>query len=299
MTLIVGKIKNNKIRFFSDSKITDENSVRNNALSGNLKLYIINPVTCIGFAGNVYFAEKFLSELYSNKLRSFSQLVERCLKLNIESDNKTVFCIGLLNQNASPQLFKIDNNKIEVSRTDIWIGEKLGFEKYQESYHSYDSKEDDFLKMEKAFNEVIKDEKIPTVSDFQISVETEFSLENNIGFLYGLKAKMHFGQQSFTISGEDRIKEIPITFGGADIGASGITYLRSFSFLQPAIAIHFPQGEFGVLFYPMINQNKPIIITNQPDGEDFANEVLKIYGIRLQGMVAKDGHAIKYIITGK
>jgi hypothetical protein len=297
MTLIVGKIKNNLIRLVSDSKITDENSVRNNALLGNLKLFIINPTTCLGFSGNTYFAEKLFEEVYSNKIKKINELLYRCQMLNLESNDKTFFCVAILQPKA--QLIKIYNRKVETNQENIWIGDKLGFEKYQQSFHENKTVSNEFSKMESAFEAVINDEKIPTVSDFQISVETVFSeqLKTNY-FQYTLKTSISIAPYSFTIqatSGKPTF--VPVIQGNAENGSYGICYLRSLNPFIPAVAIHFSHGNFGVLFCPMINLNNGIMFKDQQDGEDFANEVKKIYKITLQGMVPKKDGSIKHVIA--
>ena len=293
MTLIVGRIVNNGIRFISDSKITDENAVRNNVLSGNLKSFIVHHSTCVCFAGNTYFAEKFLTEFYSKKISNLKELLLCCLNLNIESNDETVFCIGNLNNNKS-QLFKISERKIENNLKSVWIGDKIAFNKYQELYHS-STKENEFQRMEESFDRIVKDEKIETVSDFQISTETVFHSESKSHiFIYGFKTSISFAPQTF--KSKSRTTTITIPHGGPEIGGFGACYLRSININEPGIAIHFPQGKFGVLFCPKLSRNNAIII-KEPDGECFAYEIKKKYGIVLEGLVTKNGNAIKYIIT--
>lgn len=297
MTLIIGKKRGSSIRFVSDSKITDENLVRNNPLLGSLKLFILDPKICLGFSGNLHFAEKLLEEYYSNKVQSFPFLLQRCLSLNKESDNSTFFVLGTLFSNI-PELYKIYDGKIEANQKDIWIGDKLGFNKFQETYHNDMSDADDFSKMENAFDSVIKDEKITTVNDFQISVETNYINEiNKTAFIYTFKTIMNVVPQR--IVQETKIGEnesiIQVEFGGAELGGFGMSYLRSRQYGLPAIAIHFPQGEFGVLFCPKINLNKPVIFKNQKNGEDFVYEVKKKYGIPLQGFVSENNNSFKNV----
>ncbi len=297
MTLVIGKIKENSIRFVSDSKITDEFEVRNNPLLGNLKTFILNPKTCLSFSGNTYFAEKFLDEFYSNKIQNFQHLLIRCLQLNNESNDETFFCLGTLFNNK-PELYKIYNRKIENNIKNVWIGDKIGFTKYQEIYLTNNKSDSEFSKMEEAFSAVISDEKIPSVSDFQISVETDFCEEANSSFfIYSFKTIMNVAPHSFTTKLENG-KEviIPMMHGDADVGSFGMSYLRSIEYFKPAIGIHFPQGKFGVLFCPMLNRNKAIVLKNQVDGEDFVNEVKKTYNISLQGLVAKDGNSFKNVV---
>ena len=105
MTLVVARKHNQNIKFLSDSKITDNFEVRNNALSANLKTYILHPYICMSFSGNVHFAEKFLENYYSNKLYAFANVLSHCLELNIESNNSTHFALALLDSNNTIKLF--------------------------------------------------------------------------------------------------------------------------------------------------------------------------------------------------
>lgn len=293
MSLIVGRIENTQIKFISDSKITDESKVRNNPLTGNLKTWILTHLLCVSFAGKTYFAEKFLEKYYGGELNTFQELLYYLLQLNNESNNDTDFCVGTLFGNR-PKLYKISNRKIEENLKTVWIGDKRGFSRYQEAFHKLNSN-NPFEKMEKAFEEVIKDEAINTIDDFQIPVETVFHKRlNSWMFIYGFKSFMTVAPQTIKISSNDPY--VPINFGSPEIGSYGTSYPRSINVGKSAIAIHFPIGKFGILFCPSMDFIEPQILKIE-DGEDFANEVFRKYGIALEGMVAKDNFAMKYIIT--
>ena len=294
MTLIVAKIKEDKIKIVSDSKITDEAAVRNNPLFGNLKTIILSKDTCIGYAGKVYFAEKILNEFYGGKIKNFKELFNRCGQLHHESNFETDFILATLFDNK-PVIYKISEGKMFLDHINLWIGDIDGFNKYQSEYHNKkNANKEDFAKMGIAFSEVIKDEKIPSVSDFRIGIDTVFHEElKSLIFIYEFKAEFSFANQIIkTPSG----KQTPIKVGGAEIGGYGICYLRSVNVYEPGIAIHFPQGGFGMLFCPKLNHNKAIII-KEDDGEDFAKKVWSLYKIALEGIVLKDGFAFKYIVN--
>ena len=116
---------------------------------------------------------------------------------------------------------------------------------------------------------------------------------NNDFFIYAMKMMMNIAPQTIKIDKAGEYVNIP--FGGAEIGGFGTSYLRSYDFLKPAIAIHFPQGKFGVLFCPMINYNKGIVIKEE-DGERFAKLIKEKYGILLEGFVSSQGFAMKRIV---
>ena len=293
MTLVIGRIFDNKIRVTSDSKIMDSTVVRNNPLLGNIKSIIINPQICLSFAGNVFFAEKLLQLYYSGKISKLDELIYECLKINRESNDETDFMIASL-MNGERKLIKISGYQLYQGIQNAWIGDNIAFNNYQEHYHSDKSNNDEFSKMESALASVIKDEKIESVSDFQISVETVYH-DNMKGyfFVYATKTSMSYAKQTFKVTNENFLV---IPFGGPEIGAYGITYLRSIHILKPAIAIHFPQGKFGVLFYPQNSYNKAIIRKIE-DGEEFIKEIKEEFGIPLEGLIAKNGDSLKYIIN--
>jgi hypothetical protein len=292
MTLIVSRIEKKQIKIISDSKITDKNAVRNNPLLGNLKSFILSPQLSVSFAGNVFFAEKFLSIYYSKKIRTLQELKICCLALNNESNDETDFLIASLTD--KPNLHKISGRKIIDNLENAWIGDKIGFEKYQESFHNDKSENNVFTKMNSAFKKVIEDEQIESISDFQIEIDTVYQESLNADFfIYAMNMSMNFAPQTLSFKSGER-KSIP--FGGAEIGGFGSSYLRSIDFLKPAIAIHFPQGKFGVLFCPLINYNKAIVI-KEDDGENFANFIKEKYGVHLEGLVSANGNAIKLIVT--
>ena len=295
MTLIVSRVVNRQIKIISDSKVTDQNVVRNNPLMGNLKSFILNPQLAVSFSGNVHYAEKFLSIYFSNQIKTFNDLKYCCLALNNESDDKTDFIIASLTD--KPSLHKITNGRIEDNLTNAWIGDKVGFNKYQGYFHTSNSN-NVFSKMTSAFNKVISDESIESVSDFQITVDTVYHDKLNADFfIYAMNMSMNLAPQSHELKldkGKNKVS-VKIPFGGPEIGSFGSSYLRSYDFLKPAIAIHFPQGKFGVLFCPMISFNKGIIIKEQ-DGETFAQKIKDVYDIPLEGLVASQGFAIKRIV---
>ncbi|MDO3696047.1 hypothetical protein QVZ41_14435 [Wenyingzhuangia sp. chi5] len=291
MTLIVSRIDKNKIKIISDSKITDKDAVRNNPLLGNLKSFILNPQISVSFAGNVHYAEKFLTLFFSNQIQTLEELKLCCLSLNNESNNETDFLIASLIE--KPNLCKVSNRKISENLQNVWIGDKLGFEKYQTSLHGDNTEKKIFAKMSDAFEKVIADETIESISDFQIAINTVYHQETDSDFfIYEMRMNMSFAPQTITVK---KNEPVSIPFGGPEIGGFGSSYLRSIDFLRPAIAIHFPQGKFGILFCPLLNFNKGIIEKIE-DGEDFAKLIKEKYGIPLEGIVASNGSRMKRIV---
>ncbi|WP_298551036.1 hypothetical protein [uncultured Algibacter sp.] len=289
MTLIICRQIKEKIYIVSDSKVTDKNAVRNNPLAGNLKSLILNPYLSLSFAGNIHFAEKILELFYSNKIANLQQLVLECLKANIESNNETDFIIASL-ENGNPVIIKISNKTAQQNQQNAWIGNQLAFNKFQEYYHSTESDKKESSKINSAFKSVIKNERIEDVADFCLSIETVY--QENVKkqcFIYEMNADVSFRPGTITISKNNQSQIIP--FGGPEKGAFLALYMRSFNLLKPAIAIHFPEGKFGVLFCPAINLNKAEVI-KEANGEIFMDIIYDKYGINLEGLVAEDGNRL-------
>lgn len=292
MTLIIAKKIDENISFISDSKITDINEVRNNILTSNLKVFILNKKTCLAFAGNVYFAEKFLKHFYSLKIYNLHYLLQYCCLLNRESNNSIEFALGYINEMEKPELYKIKNGTVENNLQNLWLGDHLAFEKYQFFFHNIQENLNTKMKMNFAFKDVIENEDIETVGNFMISAsswkpqgfnENIFTYDcqhaSTIMYLPSVKLKPFETKLMQVVSDEN--------------GGFSETYLTSLTIDLPAIAIYFHVGKFGVLFCSSINHNKPIVIYDKNDGKTFVNHVKQKYGITLEGFVLKDD---KYII---
>ncbi|MGL2966989.1 hypothetical protein [Flavobacterium sp. XGLA_31] len=294
MTLIVGRVHDENIKIYSDSKITDINSVRNNALTANLKCFILHPHICLSFSGNVHYAEKFLEKFYSNTPFSFSNILQYCLILNNESNNSTHFAVSLID-NKIMRLFKIAHGKIESEIQSFWLGDIDAYNVYQKTFLESDSEKTPFEKMGKAFEKVIKDEKLETVGFFEISVSTVFIPEiSSKIFRYNLKSSAQIAPHTFQLTSENPVHLM--TYGTAEDGSYSEVFLTSITIEYPAVAIHFFQGKFGILFCPALNHNKPLIFNNQPDGQEFANHIKREYNITLSGLVLKNGNSFMNIL---
>ncbi|MBK7358991.1 MAG: hypothetical protein IPI45_07215 [Saprospiraceae bacterium] len=305
MTLIVAKIVDENLRCISDTKVTDRRGEKVDPIDGVLKSVILDPKCFLAYAGINYYAEILLDEFYSAQLPDLEKLINRCLVLNQESNDEIEFCIGYITNNI-PKLIKISNKKIEEKLSNLWLGDKMAFDLYQEviitgkiknsvTYNAFrvsESMNPELSKMLTPFEDVIADNSIESVGHFLVSIHTVIDGSNLI-FMYSQLSKMHIIEQNLLLKN----KRGAIEFGGADKGGYGTCYLRSINLFQPAIAIYFPQGKFGIFFYPKKHRNKPIIIRNIANGEAFAFEIKNNYNIDLDGMVESDGSALKRIRT--
>lgn len=279
MTLIVGRITQGGVLVDSDSRITDPNIVsnKNNIFSGILKTIILNPFISVSYAGGVETAQKAIEELYNLKKIEINIIKSLLLKINIESKNETDFLIASLEN--QPILYKISNGIIEPSNSFHWIGDIDAFNLYQKEFlpniKSIDAKH--ILSVHSdAFDKVIKNEKIESVGGFHITVH-----RTKLGLEYLSKMQIITGQPTSITLTNNQVKPIP--FGNAQTGAFSFSYLKSENPYSPAVAIHFPMGNFGTLYYPKITRE--IIFYKNVSGLEFVEKVKKEHNIKLTGIV--------------
>ena len=285
---------NDDFQLLSDTKITDSLEVRKNALASNLKAFILNPKTCVSFAGNVFFAEKFLKHFYSLKIYNLSYILEYCLQLNRESSNSIEFGIIYINENNQTDLYKIKNGQIDNNQQNFWLGDNRAFDEFQKEFLK-NGEDLSFNNMSKAFNDVISKGKIETVGNFIIGIISRQPKGWNENFLF----YREFVTSSIMPNLLNKVQSKPIEYipmGNAEHGGYSECYLSSLTLELPAVAIHFYQGMFGILFCPAINYNHPIVVENQPDPKAFANYIKGKYNITLSGLVVENGTHFKRII---
>ncbi|MBP0904331.1 hypothetical protein ACFSKN_18800 [Mariniflexile gromovii] len=300
MTLIIAKIVNDDIQIISDTKITDVFLGSQNPLLGQLKTVLLNPYISISFSGLPDYVNDVLEPFYKSEFPDFNSILVvnsiliKCLEINRKSENLTNFIICYLHQNK-PKIFRISNYQIEPNLKTAWIGDIIGFNKYQEYYHSLE-KIIEFDKMEDAFEKVINDSSVETVGDFVIRVANERDKSDEIEFLnYQINRIRYFGPYNFVNIDNEKFM---VKHASSQKGGYGFSLFRSCDPQRPAIGFHFHVGGFGLIFFPKLNYTNGAIIQNQPDGEAFAMEIKNKYGFDVHGLlVSKKGLSFKHINT--
>ncbi len=303
MTLIVGRIVNEKIYIESDTKITDDSSAKDNPLLGSLKIIIFHPFISLTFAGKLYFAERAVKEILSHRKLRIKDILGILLTYNKESidasegnsDLETDFVLAVI-ENKKPRLFKIVGGQLEADIESFWLGNKRAFNIYQKHYHKLREEKHPLERcLHNGFKLVVEDDSIDTVGNFQISVHTDDKIApNEKVFLYSLKTEIDFGKlPPIQLKEANRFYAFPL--GTAGGGAYGISYLVSVSPNLHGVAIHFLFGNFGVLFCPQINLSG--IIIEKVDGKEFVKKIKEKYNIPLQGFIKLDNINIQYIDT--
>lgn len=300
MTLIVAKIVKENVQILSDTQITDVSLERStNPLQGKLKSIIVNPFTSISFSGNIGYAEGLLRFIYRNNISNIRAIIESALSANIHSDDNTHFIICYLHNNE-PKLIVIRNRKVEDVKA-AYIGDSIAYKKYREFYE-FSAKSAEFDKMLSAFEMVVADEskETYTVGQFVTRIETESAANVPLNFLgYQVNQIKIIGKQEFI----EKFKgNFFIRNANSNEGGYCFSFLRGFQPNNPAYAIHFHVGGYGILFYPAIDYGQkehctPTIIY-EPDGTKFAYAIKERYNLEIQGLVvAGNGFGYQLINT--
>lgn len=145
--------------------------------------------------------------------------------------------------------------------------------------------DDNFNKMEKAFEMVMENEEIETVGDFYIRLTNESSIDNVEYLAYQINRINYVGPYDI-INITDKV--FMIKNSSAEKGGYGVSLLRSFNPQIPAIAFYFHVGKFGFLFVPSQKLSEGEVFIDQDNGKSFAYKIEEKYGIDMQGLVLTD-----------
>lgn len=294
MSLVVCKKIDNKIYIESDSRVTDINAAKNESVYGVLKTIILYPQLCICFAGNIYIAEKAISEIFNHKNVTLPYLLNLLLKYNIEAQNGVEFILCTI-RNNSTEIIKISNSTVERKLATAWIGDIAGFKIFQKNFHelrNFDKGEVQCLN--EAFAKVIDSAEIDTVGDFQISAHTDTTIcLDGWVFQYTEKALVMCQGEMQKVVGSETEQLFKITWGSAAGGSYGISYFISVTPCFHAVALYFAYGNFGVLFCPKISFEG--IIISDTTNIEFVKTINEKYNIPLRGFVFRDNSAFQLI----
>ena len=226
MSLVVGRIVDNKISIISDSKVTNKDFAKNSPLIGVLKTLILDPQTSLSYTGKIYYIEIALDNYLQMKAKTVDDVLNMLLNVNIESNNETDFVLATIHNNI-PKLYKISNGQIVRDISFFWIGDKKGYEIYQREFHTLGEKSDKIVEnMRTAFSTVIESPQVDTIGYFQISMSTDFNICPNAHvFVYDLKIHFEVGPQNIEIHNKNEWVDVPM--GSTENGSHGLSYLAT------------------------------------------------------------------------
>ncbi|MCB9192789.1 MAG: hypothetical protein H6602_14100 [Flavobacteriales bacterium] len=188
---------------------------------------------------------------------------------------------------------KISSGKAEDKLSTGWIGDIEAFEFFQKEWNNRSAEKSEFESLTTAFKQTIENEKLESVGDFQISVITTDNnkgkvptvmYEEKMELISGISQKLEIGKKS-----------IPLTFGDASSGSYGISYFISLDLFNQAVGVHFPLGDFGLLFFPKVGLGA--IKYSNTDAQGFIDSVKSDYGIPMKGFERMSDSAVRLIST--
>lgn len=179
MSLLVARREGNSIYIVSDTKLTYPANhpikMISNPRDGVIKITILNPNICVGFAGNVEDAELAIAHC-RNFSEDASKILSYLLEVNRSTNKQTEF---IMLYNSWPrQLFVIKDAKLDIVESTCWIGSLDGFNLFQEEFYKVKTAkkgvtEDSLSLAEDAFTKVCESSTVPEVNGFRITVQNK------------------------------------------------------------------------------------------------------------------------------
>ncbi len=278
-----------EIRIFADTKKTSPHEILRGIQTSVLKVVIVRSDLCICFAGHIgpaVVALEGLDKMIGDKPWNLDSVLDYLLEAHIRSAKDTDFIIATLTPKT--ELYRISDGRIERDLEFCWIGDQDAFSTYQEFFQQISGFEREdvspevaetlntILRMERAFVRLVESRRHENVGEFMIQVGTK----PGEGFYYEGFHVGHPGSPNLRrkIDESEEVREW---------AAAGGSY--TFSMLVPeqsgigAIGIHFYEGNFGALFYPLKTE-KPVLIMGV-DQKGFQDSILERFGLRLTGLL--------------
>jgi hypothetical protein len=284
MSLVVAHCSKRTLKIVSDTRLSDPISrLPCSHFDGALKILLLSSELGFAFAGDPAPALEVLSEsqdatAHRADLQSLTALLLEKTRQSRGASDFLAFSTA-----PSPRLRKISAGGVSEEQADYWIGDQEAFNCYQEYFHSamaaYPERlqhNPDYLQnqMDVAMKEVIESSRVQSVGDFLVPASSEKD-----GLRYVSYARITvFPTAERSPDGWFKMKA-----GGPAEGGYTISMLTPYDRGIPAVAFHFLEGRFGVLFCPGKLQRPAII--KEVDTDSFSRQVSQVYGIRLQGQI--------------
>ena len=150
MTLVVARQISNEVYLLADTKITPTIASAISSyisFNGGLKLVILAPWLCVGFANNTEYARKAIEGIYSKDINIFDnkQIINYFLNIHlasIEAGDSADFIVALINEckgidgTSTKEVFKIADSKVSSENISTYIGDNAAFNCFQDISHN-------------------------------------------------------------------------------------------------------------------------------------------------------------------
>jgi len=273
MSLVIARFSKLGVRLYSDSQVTDPSQPRNDLIPGRLKLIILDPNTCIGFAGRLNAAIDAIREVA--KLGPSSAIIEKLVTFHRGCGEAVDFIVATLQPRS---LHKISAGQHYTGGKQYWIGDSDGIKEFEKRFQKLRTPaiddEDAAVagQMYQAFNSVVSDRAVSTVGGILFSVVTHKG-----AFLYAPAANVFYPSQDIPSGVPTALR-----FGGSAEGGYAYSIYSPLEPGVPAAGVYFLQGRCGVLYLPL-DVDEPIWFSGISQ-QGFREAVKEKFGIMIQGV---------------
>jgi hypothetical protein len=292
MTLVVGCTSPAGAWLSADMRVTDCSAANAPGFArAALKLIVVDPTMCIGYAGRIGAANVALKHVHSERMGP-SDAVEYLLAVH-RREQAVDFVVAEL---APSSLVEIKDGQA-TPREATWLGDAEAFAEYQRLFE-----EDPFLppldaNLDEAFRAELE-VAVPMNDAMQAVVLPSRDPDSSATRSEGRDARRTVGEAAVTVGpragegvfGYHVYSNFSGAFGSRNALLSTEQGTFSLAFQVPteagvgAVGIYFEEGGFGILYAPLLTQDpeKPESLQGA-SAEEFREAVQARYGVSLRG----------------
>lgn len=274
VTLVAAEIQPNGIRMWADSALSSDFDPRNGYEAIGLKLFILHPELCVGFAGRTQDGTKEILDLEIGPQTGFDidEVVARLQKAHGNSGELIDFLIA--SAASTPSLTRISGGQVLACAQGL-IGNDEAFDEYHRRRGEALEKgvEDPMLE---ALQSISDDEEIPTVGGPCIGAVPALG-----GFKYNGGWSTHVSSPILEIPADSPVG-VPILLPAPTTAQEG-GFREVYGWaIEPgvcAFAVYLDPGKVGYLLNPRVGHYAIKIPSVTQD--EFVQHVVDEYGIKL------------------
>jgi hypothetical protein len=273
VTLVFGRIANEKIELCSDTQISDGLGGPSNPIPGTLKLLILKHDLCVGYAGPTALALGHIREVVRQRVPSLelTEVVRALFDIHVRTDGAVEFLVA--SSLGMPALQKIAGGIVSTQAAQYWVGDAMAathFANLERQQVNASNVGANCSAMIAALDSLIAGNVAPSVGGLPILAR--FSAGR---FGYGSSIQMAPPQQGFPGAGLWSVYPGTAASGGYSYVILPPTTPR------PQLAVHFAQARFGYLYSP-IDLDEPLTF-NDVSHEEFVARIRAEHGIEVSG----------------
>ncbi len=279
MSLIVALTSGSRVQILSDSEVSHPDGSRSEVIPGRLKLVVLSPQLCVGYAGAVEPALDAIRTIpKAEDARShLAGTLQHLLEGHQAAPAATDFIV--VSAGPPPVLHKISEGRLSQGFERYWIGSADAVSIFGQGLAAAlrtTNLTTEFATVgaaAMAFESLLNDGAVESVGGVPFSV-----ILQNGALNYACAARAFFPTQSIPDSTPTALQ-----FGTAAVGGFSYSVLTPLEPGHPIVGVYFLQGRFGYAYTP-IHCDRPSLIENVSHAE-FRTSVMRTYGVDVQGPI--------------